>query len=184
MTQKNPHHSHTFILNIFGAAGYVATLLVWLLVLECIVVLLGFTKTVNDASVSVATLTGTGDTSPVAAAVQSSMLLQFLLIILLAVLTWISCYYVAKGSSRLLRRFLMLYGRKETLAAIMRVKMLLLAVGLLGIAILVQFIPAQYAAITFAISFLGLVGGIVACLAIWVQKILAQRYRVAIARVL
>jgi hypothetical protein len=185
MSQKRAHHNHTFVMNFFGALGYSATIFVWLLVIETISVLLPIGSQINDVSSdlssSINTATYSSQASPV---VQSQASLRFLLIIALIICTWVFCYMAARASSRTLRHLLKLYGRKESIGAIFTIKYLGLIVGLIGVVILLQFVPDAQVMVKFPISFLGLIAGIVAAGSIWLQRIMAVRHRVAASHVL
>lgn len=187
MTKQAAHRPHTFITNMFGTVGYVATVFVWLLVLDLIVILASFSGVVDTVSTSISGLTTTvyvTDTSTQTATSPSHAPLKFLLSIVLLVLVWIFSYLTAKAASGTLRHFLVLFGRKPSVAALTMAKYLTLAMGLIGLTILLQFVSPLYAGVKLPIAFLGLAGGVVGVGAIWAQKILVVRYRVAAERVL
>lgn len=189
MTKNTTHPPHTFVTNMFGTIGYVSMLFVWLLVLDLIVILASLSGFVNDLSVSLGNATtsvyvmepGTGTDGDVSVAHAP---LKFLLIIVLGVLVWIFCYLVAKASSRALRHFLVLFGRKPSVAMLTMVKYMVMSMGLIGLIVLLQFVEPELAVLKLPIAFMGLTGGLIGVGAIWAQRVLVTRYHVPIDRVL
>lgn len=173
---------------MFGTVGYVATVFIWLLVLDLIVILTSLSGIVDTVSTSfggLATSVYVADTTAqTTAATVSHAPLKFLLSIILIVLVWIFSYLTAKAASGTLRHLLVLFGRKPSVASLAMAKYLALAMGLIGLIILLQFVSPLYAGVKLPIAFLGLTGGVIGVGAIWAQKVLAARYRLTVERIL
>lgn len=186
MTTSRTHPKHTFVINFFGALGYVMTLLVWLLVINTVATIAFLSQAVNNAANEILALEG-GSVVAQAQATSSADVygaLRFLLICILLVASWAFFYFVARSASHVLRHFLVLFGRKITMATISTVKYFVIAAGLIGLVVLLQFIPNDYAATKMVISLFGLMSGVVGVGSIWLQRLLVHRYRVAVSRVL
>jgi hypothetical protein len=184
MTTKASHHGHTFGINFFGTISYISILFVWLLVIDTIATIASLTQVLVTASNSLTTLGGTTTQTTTQTSVQDHASLQFLLVIALVVFTWIFCYLVAKTMSHTLRHFFVLFGRKLTIVSLSTVKYFILSAGLIGLVILLQFVPSDLNLIKMAIALLGLVGGLAGVTSIWLQRIAVERHRIAIAHVL
>ena len=160
------------------------TLLVWLLVLNTIATLAFLSQDVNTAATGMLSLESSGVTQLQAATPDTYGALRFLLICMLLVASWAFVYFVAKAASHALRHFLTLFGRKATIATISTIKYFVIAAGLIGLVVLLQFIPNDYASTKMVIALFGLMSGVAGVGSIWMQKLLVTRYRVAISRVL
>lgn len=179
---------HHFSVNFFGAVGYGALVFLWLLVLTALMGLVATTTQSQTSSASFSTLVlgdlGTQIDSATEPTQPLSTSLRFGLLALLGVLGWIFLYFVAKVASRSVRHMLRLFGQKVTIESLATFKFFIAAAGLIGLVVLLQFLPYELSYIKVAVALLGFVGGIIAVAAIWMQKIIVQRYRVAIDHVL
>lgn len=188
MTKNVSLARHHFSVNFFGAVGYGALVFLWLLVLTALMGLVATTAQPQASSASFTTLVlgdiGTQIDTATEPAQPLNTSLRFGLIALLGVLGWIFLYFVAKITSRLVRHMLKLFGQKVTVESLATFKFFIAAAGLIGLVILLQFLPYELSYIKVAVALLGFVGGIVAVAAIWIQKLIVLRYRVAIDRVL
>lgn len=185
MTSHTTHRPHTFIANMLGSFGHVATLFVWLLVLDLVVILVSLSGAVADISASIGLPAAVSNDTAVSQATSVSHApLQFLLTVLLLVLTWIFGYFLARASSRGLRHLLVLFGRRPSLPLLVTAKYLAIATGLIGVVVLLQFVPPVQAAVKLPIAFLALLSGCIGVGSIWAQRIIAERYHAKIDQIL
>ena len=179
MTKTNTN-SHTFIVNSIGALGYVCVLLVWLLAINAIIHIAALQQVLSLTSASMYTLVSVSDGQSIGSDGEKHAVVRLLLTGLLVVVVWVLVYFASKLGSRIVRHFLLLFGVKVTAASLIRATYFWLAFGLVILAGLLVFVPNTMVYIKLPLALIGFTAGAVGVGAIWVQSVLAARYRVKI----
>ena len=185
--KNSKKNAHTFSVNVFGTIGYVGTVGVWVfLIVAMIVMATGMTFMSAPSYVptlvsydSSALITVAQPTDPLARHV-----LQFLLVALLVVATWIFCHMTGRAVSRVIRRMLRHWHKRVTLPSLELAKLSIVGVGLVLLTAALLLFPGDLALGRFALALLGFVSGIVAVGGIGVQQVLVRRYNVRLEDVI
>ncbi|OGL21783.1 hypothetical protein A2707_00305 [Candidatus Saccharibacteria bacterium RIFCSPHIGHO2_01_FULL_45_15] len=177
---KTLTNRHTFIVNSIGALGYVSILLVWLLVINAIIHIAALQQVLTSTSSSLYAFAIISDDQSSTSDTEQHAIVRFLLASLLLIVVWILVYFASKVGSRIVRHFLLLFGVKVTAVSLIRAKYFWLAFGLVLLASLLVFVPNVMVDVKLPLALIGFTAGATGVGAIWVQSVLAARYRVKI----
>lgn len=183
--KKTQRYVHSFSTNFFGVVGYVASSLVWLLVLTCTLLLSPSSDglvalTESSSEQTVVTLPGT--TIEISQQ-SSSPVLSFLLVVLGIIVFWAFAYVASRVLSRVVRRVVGIFHKKVTAQNLVKIKYFIHAIGLMLLVLLLVLLPG-FIWLKNAVALLALFNGVIGLAAIWLQYRLSQRHHVPVARVL
>lgn len=177
---KAKHNSHTFSVNFIGAFGYVSTLLVWLLVFTAIIQIFALQTILTDASNPLYSILPSPVSQPLDPQSSQLQFVNFLLVGVLLVVIWMLVHLGSRLGIKIIRHFLRLFGKKVTVNAVIRAKYFWLGAGLVLLVLSLLFIPNALVYLKMPLALIGFTAGSIGVGSIWVQSVLAVRYRVTV----
>ena len=184
-TKKAQKTIRSFSTNFFGVVGYVASSVVWLLVLTATLLLspsgegvVVLTETPYEPTVVSIPGTSIEVSQPV-----SSPIFSFFLGILALIVFWAFAYVASRIISRVVRRVVGIFHKKLTSDSLVKIKYFIHVIGLVILVLLLVLIPG-FIWMKNAIALLALLSGSIGIISIWLQHRLSKRHHVPIARVL